>query len=351
MFGDGSQRLELNATQQETITGVVSRLKQNEQELKAKKLTLEQWYAACRKLGDELLAVLTDAQRQQFQVMLERKEMQRVHLVEYSARILPELAVAQMPWSVQTAGRSFRVIAKSSFTAAAQDRCCRASEPTGMLATLAAAGAGDAPRKLTVWDLIKNHAERQCRRHVACRGQRERVVSRRSPLGAGPQERKRGRSRRGLVDGSGETGRQQRASSARAAGRTPCVTAWPTAWWRSAARAIGCGISSRETRMKSDSLSRGRTRRQCLAISADGNYLVVAHPHVTANPPDEYCFVEVCIYRLDTGELLGNQVLPQGLPAVEHRGDRAEPRRTRIGAVVGFWPRQSHTPAGAHECW
>ena len=79
--------------------------------MKAKKLTLEQWYAACHKLGDELLAVLTDAQRQQFQVILERKEMQRVHLVDYAALILPELAVAQMPWSVQTAGRSFRVIA------------------------------------------------------------------------------------------------------------------------------------------------------------------------------------------------------------------------------------------------
>ena len=81
--------------------------------------------------------------------------------------------------------------------------------------------------------------------------------------------------------------------------------------------------------MKSDSLSRGRTRRQCLAISADGNYLVVAHPHVIANPPDEYCFVEVCIYRLDTGELLGNQVfhkeyLPSNIGAIALSHDGRE---------------------------
>ena len=52
-------------------------------------------------MGDELLAVLTDAQRQHLQVLLERKELQRMHLVDYAALIVPELAVAQMPWSVQ----------------------------------------------------------------------------------------------------------------------------------------------------------------------------------------------------------------------------------------------------------
>ena len=46
----------------------------------------------------------------------------------------------------------------------------------------------------------------------------------------------------------------------------------------------------------------------CLAIGADGGTIVVAHPHITSNPPDECCVIEVCIYRLDTGELLGNQV-------------------------------------------
>ena len=125
MFGEGSRRLGLNDEQQATIRGVAARLKENEQELKTKKLTLEQWYAACRKLGDESLAVLTDAQRQMLRAILERKEMQRVLLVEYSALIVPELAVAQMPWSVPTAGRSFRTISQSSFTAPAQDRCYR----------------------------------------------------------------------------------------------------------------------------------------------------------------------------------------------------------------------------------
>ena len=156
MFGDGYQRLQLSEPQQETVNGLVSRLKQNEQGLKDKSLTLEQWYADSRKAGEELLAVLTDAQRQQLQVMLERDEIPRLHLVEYSARIRPELAVAQMPWSVPSEGRSFRAIAKSSFTATGQDRASRASEPTGWFATISAATAADAPRHVSVWDLAKD---------------------------------------------------------------------------------------------------------------------------------------------------------------------------------------------------
>ncbi len=72
MFGDDYQRLQLSESQQESADSLVARLKQNDQGLKDKNVTLEQWYADSRKAGDELLAVLTDAQRQQLQVMLER---------------------------------------------------------------------------------------------------------------------------------------------------------------------------------------------------------------------------------------------------------------------------------------
>ena len=227
MFGDGSQRLELSETQKATIVDVVKRLRENEKELKAKKLTLEQWYAACHKLGDELLAVLTDAQRQHLQVLLERKELQRMHLVDYAALIVPELAVAQMPWSVQTAGRSFRVIAGSTFTAAAQDRCCRASEPTGMLATLAVASAADAPHKLTVWDLVRNrraaiatsrHRSRKARAccretaGIGCWSARTKT-GRRSPR-SGPRSPGNWWARKSFPKG--------------AVDRTACAIAWPT---------------------------------------------------------------------------------------------------------------------------
>jgi hypothetical protein len=308
MFGDGSQRLGLNASQQETITGVVSRLKQNEQELKATKLTLEQWYAACRKLGDEMLAVLTDAQRQQFQVILERNEMQRVHLVEYSARVLPELAVAQMPWSVQTAGRSFRVIATSSFTAAARDLGCRASEPTGMLATFAAAGAGDAPHKLTVWDLTKDHQSGSVdvtspvaeSASVLSRDGRHWVLVRKKENAAEIVEVWSTEAGK-LVDSKELPARSGGQYTVRDCVAHRVVALCGQGYWvwdfeSGDAREIGFPESRPDA-------SPG------LAISADGNYLVVAHPHVTASPPDEYCFVEVCIYRLDTGELLGNQVI------------------------------------------
>ena len=322
MFGDGVQRLELSETQRGTTADVVQRLKQNEQALKTKALTLEQWYAACHKLGDELLAVLTDAQRQRFQVLLERKEVPRVHLVDYAALIVPELAVAHMPWSVQTAGRPFRGISGSSFTAAARDRCCRASEPTGMLATLSAADAPEALPRLTVWDLVKNQASRQFRSggrrwrtaRVCCRRDgRHWVRVRQDEAGAEVVE-----------VWSTEAGKLIGSQTLPTGGSAPyavrdCVAHRVVAlngqsYWV-------CDFEADKTRDFVFPESRPAAA-PCLAVSVDGSYLVVAHPHLMANPPDEQCVVEVCIYRLETGELLGNQVF--------HK----EYRRSTVGALA-----------------
>jgi hypothetical protein len=306
LFGDGVERLALSAPQQETVAGVVTRLHENEEALKAKSITLEQWYAAAHKLGDELLAVLTDAQRQQFQVMLGRKELQRVHLVEYAARFVPELAVAQMPWSQQIAGRSFRVIAATAFTATG-DRCCRPSEPTGMLATLARASAADAPAKLTVWDLVKNQqassvetaapvADDTC---LLSRDGRHCVLTR-----AGENAAVR------VELWSTESGKMVDSKELPAASGAPyavrdCVVH----------RVIALGGKSywvwdfeAGNAQEIEFPESPPDAAPCLAVSADGKHLVVAHPHLIGTAPDERCVIEVCIYRLETGELLGNQV-------------------------------------------
>ena len=234
-----------------------------------------------------------------------------MHLVDYAALIVPELAVAQMPWSVQTAGRSFRVIAGSSFTTAAQDRCCRVSEPTGMLATLAVASAADAPHKLTVWDLIKNHASSSF--DVASPGVASPGAESPSVLSRDGRHwvlvRKNENAAEVVEVWSTEAGKLIDSKELPAGGSGPytvrdCVAHRVVA---SMAKAIGCGISNRERARNRVPESRPAAA-PCLAVSADGSYLVVAHPHVIANPPDEHCIVEVCIYRLDTGELLGNQV-------------------------------------------
>ena len=120
LFGEGYRKLQLTDPQQESVASVVARLKANEQGLKDKSVTLEQWYAESRKAGDELLAVLTDPQKQQLQILLERGELTRLHLVDYSARIRPELAVAQMPWSVPTEGRPFHAVPQSPLAVADQ---------------------------------------------------------------------------------------------------------------------------------------------------------------------------------------------------------------------------------------
>ena len=63
----------------------------------------------------------------------------------------------------------------------------------------------------------------------------------------------------------------------------------------------------------------------CFAVSADGSHLVVAHPHLIANPPDEYCMVEVCVYRVGHRRVAGQSGVSQGLPAFDDRCDGAEP--------------------------
>ncbi len=321
MFGDGVQRLELSETQRGTTADVVQRLKQNEQALKTKALTLEQWYAACHKLGDELLAVLTDAQRQRFQVLLERKEVPRVHLVDYAALIVPELAVAHMPWSVQTAGRPFRGISGSSFTAAARDRCCRASEPTGMLATLSAAEAPEALPRLAVWDLVKNQASGSF--EVA------------SPVADSTCLLSRD-GRHWVRVRQDEAGAEVVEVWSTEAGKLIGSQTLPTGG--SASYAVRDCVAHRVVALNGQrywvwDFEADKTRdfvfpesrpaaAPCLAVSVDGSYLVVTHPHVMANPPDEQCVVEVCIYRLETGELLGNQVF--------HK----EYRRSTVGALA-----------------
>ena len=104
LFGDDYRQLNLTAQQDESLALFVTRLKANEQALKDKSATLEQWYAESRKVGDELVALLNDDQKRQMQILLEQGKLTQPHLVDYSARILPELAVAQMPWSCADRG-------------------------------------------------------------------------------------------------------------------------------------------------------------------------------------------------------------------------------------------------------
>jgi len=309
LFGDVTERLELTAKQQETIGGVVTKLKENEESLQSKKLTLEEWYAACHKLGDELLAVLTDAQRQKLQMLLERKEMQRVHLVEYAARFVPELAVALMPWSAQIAGRSFRVISESSFTAAAQDACCRASEPTGLIAPLAVAAA-DAPSKLTVWDLVRNRQESSV--DIASPvADTARLLSRdgRHLVLVRPGQ---GEGAASVVEvWSAEAGKLLGSRELPTAGAGPYVVRDCVAHRVIALGAQGYWVWDYESdAVQETEFPESRPdAAPCLAISTDASHLIVAHVYKISAAPKERSLVEVCIYRMETGELLGNQVL------------------------------------------
>ncbi len=321
LFGADTDHLGLSAAQQATIAEVVTRLRENEEALKTKSLSLEQWYAACHKLGDELLAVLTDAQRQQLQVSLQRQEMERVHLVEYAARFVPELAMALMPWAAQMAGRSFHGVVRSSFTAPAQDRCCRPSEPTGILATLAEAGSADAPGRLTTWDLVKDRPGNSVEitspvtgaSSLLSRDGRHLILVRQPD--SGPQTVEVWSAEAGkLIDRKELPAARGGRYTVRDCVAHRVVALADRSYWV-------WDYESGESR--EIEFPEGRpAAAPCLAVSVDAAHMVVAHPHVIAGEPDDRCLVEVCAYRLNTGELLGNQVFHKDY------------RRSTIGAIA-----------------
>ena len=310
MFGDEYRQLELAADQQLKIDDEVVQLKQNDEELRTKTISLEQWYANTRKVGDDLLAVLTDPQRQKLKAMIEREKILRVHLVEYSARIRPELAVAEVPWDMRSDSRPLPLIKSCSLGNSTPEGWIRSPVPFGSFAILQRSDQEAAQRAVDVWNLAEDRRSGGCQvptpsqgdtsllsrdgRHVALVHRDERGVdsvdvwSTESGERVGSQE---------VPGGSDESVRYViRDCVANRIFGLSGEGYWVWNYETDDTREIGFPQSTPAAAAVS-------------AISAGGKYLALSHPHKQAVGSEEVYFVEVCVYRLETGELVGNQVL------------------------------------------
>jgi hypothetical protein len=259
-------------------------------------------------LGESLLGVLTDAQRDQLRAMLQRREVARVHLAEYAARIRPELAVAQVPWRVKPDAVRTAPITRSTFGAPA-DGTLRTFAPAPRLALFRHAKENSGRLIWEVWNLAQDERETTCEMDL--------------PAGSVPQFLSRsGEFLVGLT--ADDQGGDQRVDiwstqSASLVGSQQI----PRVERRAGYRVRDC-VARRVIALSTDgywvwNVDSGTTREisfpptmpdaaEGFAVSPGGEYLVVAHPHVRTIESREYGFVEICLYRLDTGELLGNRV-------------------------------------------
>ncbi len=222
--------------------------------------------------------------------------------------MLPELAVPQVDWSVPTDGHPYRAYTGTSLSHWTGQVLGRAPDPTGVLATLIEARTGDVPAGVTVWDLAAPEP----------RGRLETDPSGiASPCLLSP-------------DGA------YVALTRRSAGTERVVEVWETAGGRRiASRALPVSADDpAAVRACTDQVVVATMRRSCwvwryqsdelrtfefpdarpgiapgLVVSPCGKYLMVAHRYVVGDAPDTRCFLEVCVYGIDSGELLGNQRL------------------------------------------
>ena len=161
MFGSQYLRLAIGAAAQRQIDALVEQLREHERQLRSREISLEQWYATCRKSGESLLGVLTDAQRDQMRAMLQRREVARVHLVEYAARIRPELAIAQVPWCVKPDAERTAPILRSTFSVSG-DGTLRTFASTPRFALFRHADLDPGRLIWEVWNLARDERETTC---------------------------------------------------------------------------------------------------------------------------------------------------------------------------------------------
>lgn len=308
LFGDAYLQLNLNAQQNESLTPLIARLKANEQALKDKSATLEQWYAESRKVGDELLALLNDDQKRQMQILLEQGSLTQPHLVDYSARILPELAVAQMPWSAPTEGRTVHSIKQCPLAVTDMLQTSLAREPIGLLATIAKTTGDEAVRKISVWDLATGSALGAF--DVASIP--DTSVTMLSRDGKhwlhvhGKEPNARTVDVWSVADGKRLAGQEISSVGGQACTVLDCtgqrvIGVSPRGYWIWDFEASLSRVT--EFPPSQPDIAIGA------AVSAAGNYLVVAHVYGTDASMEPASFLEVSIYKTDSGEMVGNQLL------------------------------------------
>lgn len=311
---DICRQLDCSEEQRTQVSELAAQLTTQADALRSGEQTLEHWYVEGDRIGKALLAVLTDEQRATLRTLIERDQLKRLRLEEYAASLRPELKVPRVTWDVEPDSLAPTVFRESSLTGSVRGACLRASMPGRVFAFSV---TQEDQTVFEVWNLETGQKLGNCS----------------VPSNADSDTTRLARDGSWVVRGTPHAGGEYR------------VQAWPvTATGSARSKSIPAAAASRAYQLVDCVGHRvvcvsGRgywlwdlaadTAREvafpdwipeqmpCSVVSPAGMYLAVAHPHHLVLDSGEYNFLEVCVYDLESGELLGNQILARDYLSVQ----------------------------------
>jgi len=319
LFGDEYQQLELSEEQTPKVDELAGQFETVVKSLADGELELKQWYMEGERIGRDLLDQLTDVQRDRLLDMLQQQHIDRVRLEEFAARLRPEFATPSVAWRIEADGTEWPTIEDITLSLPTSGQCVRTVAVTGLVAHASAATSppvkstrGAERKTFEIWDVAGGEKLGRCTLpHAASTDITLLARDGRSIVRGGPDERGDYRVQLWTIDSSSEpqirTIRGTSGGGARGGYRlVDCVN-----------RRVVC-VSDRGFWVWN--LDADRTRHASFAdwvpagmpacaVSAGGRYIAMAHQHDPVIDSKQYHFVEVGLYDVDTGELLGNQVL------------------------------------------
>ncbi len=325
MFGSEFQQLTITDDQQAKIQELVTQLKSKEEGLADGTIELEPWYADGEKIGHELLAVLTESQQRRLRELIEREKIKRVRFEDYAARLRPELQIPRVSWKIEADGDKLPAIKTCSLSGPAQAGWFRPRAASAIFAVSNLSPSQAGVHLLQFHNLATNQLLGTCEIPQAGLGHTTIV----SPDGQYlAVERNRDDGQATIEVWSTQSGTLLASKQIpHSDGKTPT----PLYSLRDCAANHVFAISGKGYWIWN--IESGATREvefpdwiaQNLpesALSPGGRYVVVAHPHSPSIDSKHYHFLEICVYELETGDLLGNQIL-----ATDYR-------EMRVGAIA-----------------
>ncbi len=312
MFGNGYEQLELTVQQQSQIDDLVTRLRAEEKGLVTGEVELEQWYADGKKLGAELLAVLTDTQRKQLRELIEEEKIRQVRFDDYAARLRPELQIPKVVWKIERDGFRLAPIKTCSLTEPAQAGCWRSQAVSGVLVVGNPVDTQPGIDLLRIHDLISDRVLGTC--EIPQEGISDVTIV--SPDGQFLAVIRVGDDDKSAVEvwstQSGKLlGSQSLPVDEKASPKSHYQLRDCTANLVFAISDSGYWIwdfrSGEAREVTFPDWMGGEI--PVSTISPGGRYVVVAHHHAPVIDSEPYHFLELCVYELETGDLLGNQIL------------------------------------------
>lgn len=303
-----SERLELSKDQLAKIESLTAQFEEKSEALEKGELALETWFMEAEDMGTELLGMLTEPQRDTLRELIQKEAVERMSLEKHAARLRPELETPSVPWEVEPDGTDWPVLQSCSLSEPANGHCLRTTAPSGAIAFATKESDGLA---YTVWNFVDD----------------QRVGSREVPLPGSEGRNILSRDGRFIVRGSVHNGAYQVRSWPVNFDSPPKTKSIQTPSLDSSAgrcQLVDCidgrvlcvfdggfwvwDLQSDETWRHHFSDWAPPGLPSC-TVSPGGRYAAMAHRHHIATETKNYHFLEVALYELDTGQLVGNKVL------------------------------------------